>query len=118
MEQLREVVASTRSGANTLESKRSPGTRHQHYKPKARVVLIEHPDAAEKSAGAAYIGLAKSTTPFDHQLIADDLEAYARTLYEFLRDCDRRGIHTIYCQEVATTGIGMALMDRLRRAAE
>ena len=117
IEQLREVIPGTRISNENDAARRSPGTRHQHYKPTARVVLIDHPDAVEKSAGAAYIGLGRSITPFDHQLVCKDLNEYARELYEFLRDCDRRGITTIYCQTVPENGIGAALMDRLRRAA-
>jgi len=117
IEQLREVFPETRISGETDDARRSPGARHQHYKPAANVVLIEHPDAVEKSAGAAYIGLGRSITPFDHQLVCKGLSEYARQLYEFLRDCDRRGITTIYCQTVVECGIGAALMDRLRRAA-
>ncbi len=42
---------------------------------------------------------------------------YAAAFYEFLRECDRAGIDAIYCQSVEETEIGMALMDRMRRAA-
>ncbi|MFL6374815.1 MAG: L-threonylcarbamoyladenylate synthase [Pyrinomonadaceae bacterium] len=117
LEDLRTVISATRAGSVGDKTDRSPGTRHRHYKPTAKVVIIEHPDAIEKAAGTSYIGLGRSVTPFDHQLICRDVEDYARHLYEFLRDCDRRGIHTIYCQEVTESGIGVALMDRLRRAA-
>jgi L-threonylcarbamoyladenylate synthase len=116
-EQLREIIPATRISGDLDAAHRSPGTQHSHYKPDARVILISHPDAVEKAAGAAYIGLGKSITRFDHQLICKDMEEYARTVYEFLRESDRRGIHTIYCQEVTDSGIGRALMDRLRRAS-
>jgi L-threonylcarbamoyladenylate synthase len=117
LEELREIIPSTRVSSHHDEEKRSPGTRHKHYRPVAKVVLIDHPDAVEKAAGSAYIGLGSSVTPFDRQLICCDAEQYARAFYEFLRECDRRGIHTIYCQTVPETGIGTALMDRLRRSA-
>jgi L-threonylcarbamoyladenylate synthase len=117
LEQLREVIPATRMSSDIDDARRSPGTRHQHYKPSANVLLIDHPDAVEKAPGTAYIGLGRSVTPFDIQKICSDVDEYARELYEFLRECDRRGIHTIYCQVVSETGIGAALMDRLRRAA-
>ncbi|HEY2846942.1 MAG TPA: Sua5 family C-terminal domain-containing protein, partial [Pyrinomonadaceae bacterium] len=117
LEQLREIIPATRLSAEFDDARRSPGTRHQHYKPSAKVVLIDHPDALEKAPGTGYIGLAQSVTPFDHQRVCRDVDEYARELYEFLRECDRRAIHTIYCEVVSATGIGAALMDRLRRAA-
>jgi L-threonylcarbamoyladenylate synthase len=117
LEQLHEIIPATRLSGDLDATRRSPGTQHRHYKPDAKVILIEHPDAVEKAAGTAYIGLGSSITPFDHQHICKDAEEYARSLYEFLRESDRRGIHTIYCQEVIESGIGRALMDRLRRAS-
>jgi len=118
IEQLRGIVPNIRTSAGGDETKRSPGTRHRHYKPAAKVVIIPHPDGVERSAGSAYIGIAGSTSPFDYQLVCTDADQYARSFYEFLRECDRRLIGTIYCQEVDETGIGAALMDRMRRAAE
>jgi L-threonylcarbamoyladenylate synthase len=50
--------------------------------------------------------------------ICDSVEDYAHSLFEFFRECDRQGIDAIYCETVEETGIGAALMDRLRRAAE
>jgi L-threonylcarbamoyladenylate synthase len=117
LEQMRAIIPTVRISSASDDNWRSPGTRHRHYKPAAKVVLIDHPDAVEKSAGTAYIGLGRSITTFDHQLVCVDANEYARQLFEFLRECDRRGIHTIYCQQVPDSGIGTALMDRLRRAA-
>ena len=105
-------VVEVGSSAEPSQVLRSPGTRHRHYQPEARVILIEHPDAVEQAAGTGYIGLARSTVPFDHQLICSDVADYARRFYEFLRECDRRGIHTIYCQEVEETGVGAAQIGR------
>ena len=45
-------------------------------------------------------------------------EAYAHHLFDFMRRCDAAGVETIYCQTVEPTGIGAAIMDRLRRAAK
>ncbi|HEV7699209.1 MAG TPA: L-threonylcarbamoyladenylate synthase [Pyrinomonadaceae bacterium] len=119
IELLRQVVAGITANTTDIDAiKRSPGTRHSHYKPEAQVCLIEHPDAIESAAGSAYIGLAEPRVPFDYKLVCSDVDEYARSLFEFLRECDRRGIHTIYCQEVFEAGIGTALMDRLRRSAD
>ena len=51
-------------------------------------------------------------------MICRDVAEYAREIFEFLRECDRKGIRTVYCQSVSDAGIGTALMDRLRRASE
>ena len=45
------------------------------------------------------------------------LEDYAAGFYEFLRECDRKGINSIYVQIASQDGIGTALHDRQQRAA-
>jgi L-threonylcarbamoyladenylate synthase len=50
-------------------------------------------------------------------LVCGSLEEYARNLFAFFRDCDKANIRIVYCQTVEETGLGAALMDRLRRAA-
>ncbi len=47
-----------------------------------------------------------------------DCEEYASRLYEFFREADREGVTEIWCLTVDKQGIGVALMDRLQRAAE
>lgn len=101
-------------------SRRSPGTRHRHYAPDAQVVLVDHPAEAKATQAAAYIGLTPPSpqTPFSLHHICTTLEAYAQALYGFFRMCDAKGLRTIYCQRVPTDGLGLALMDRLNRAAK
>jgi L-threonylcarbamoyladenylate synthase len=116
IEQLREVIPDTQlSSGSDFASPRSPGLQHRHYSPRAKVVV----GSGDVSDGdTAFIGLNRPTGAFDHLRICTDLDEYARSLYEFFRECDRMGIKTIYCQPVAEKGIGMALMDRIKRAAE
>jgi L-threonylcarbamoyladenylate synthase len=55
---------------------------------------------------------------FDLIKICASAEEYAHEVFAFFRACDHARIETIYCEIVAEKGIGLALMDRLRRAAE
>ncbi len=50
--------------------------------------------------------------------ICASVEDYARTVFDFFRQCDRKNIEIIYCETVEEKGIGLALTDRLKRAAE
>jgi L-threonylcarbamoyladenylate synthase len=45
------------------------------------------------------------------------VQAYAHALFYVFRASEAAGCTTIYCQRVPDTGLGEALMDRLRRAA-
>ena len=116
------TVETLRSVAPALVSRpsdvrRSPGMCYRHYAPRARVVIVADSDHIEPYADAGFIGLTNPSRPFATQCIADDLEAYARELFSFFRTCEAYDVETIYCQAVPETGLGRALMDRLRRAA-
>lgn len=97
---------------------RSPGLKHKHYSPSATVKIIDDVSTLPAESRAAFIGLNTNATGLDKQFIARDVAAYAHNLYEFFRECDRAGIKTIYCEAVPEEGIGAALMDRIRRAAQ
>jgi L-threonylcarbamoyladenylate synthase len=96
---------------------RSPGLKHKHYAPTAAVVLIKRVVEMQSSGKAAFIGLNKQSANFDLTKICTDVEEYAHDVFAFFRRCDAENIETIYCETVAETGIGLALMDRLKRAA-
>ncbi|HKP67672.1 MAG TPA: L-threonylcarbamoyladenylate synthase [Pyrinomonadaceae bacterium] len=94
---------------------RSPGLRHKHYSPRATVVIA----GVGTSVGSddAFIGLQGPTGAPALTMICSSVGEYAHRLFEFFRECDRRGIKKIVCESVDEEGIGAALMDRIRRAA-
>lgn len=121
LERLQTVIPATRTALMDLDAtERSPGTRHRHYSPRAKVVLVDHPERVAQKSVAAFIGLPPDmpATGFRRECICATLDEYARELYLFFRRCDAEEIETIYCQTVPEKGIGRAIMDRLRRAAE
>jgi L-threonylcarbamoyladenylate synthase len=96
------------------EPARSPGVRHRHYSPQARVEIINAGTAP--SGRRAFIGMSPPDGGFEITRICGSIDEYARELYEFFRECDRQGIELIVCEPVPETGLGAALMDRIRRA--
>ncbi len=115
LDQLHGVVGEVRVDTPKAgEPVRSPGLRHKHYSPRARVIIANEP----YEDAAAFIGLHQPSKDAVFSRVCENTETYAHELFEFFRECDRRGIKNIYCEAVSETGIGAALMDRLRRAAE
>lgn len=96
---------------------RSPGLKHKHYSPRATVAIGTSLPLGF-AGRAAFIGTSMPRDVFAESRIAASVEEYAANLFEFFRECDRRGIDLIVCEAVPETGIGAALMDRIRRAAE
>ena len=121
LEHLRAVLPAVRTlEPEAPQAVRSPGTRYRHYAPRAQVRLVAHPSDAEPRSETAYIGLDAPETPdvFGLTMHCQSTEAYAHALFDFFRRCDAAGLETIYCQTLAPTGLGRALMDRLRRASQ
>jgi len=119
IEDLRMVVPNIEMFRDdAVGSPRSPGMKHRHYSPRAKVILTRNAASVELDKNDAYIGISKPATAHALSRIFDSVEEYAHSVFEFFRDCDRAGIKVIYCEVVSETGIGAALMDRLRRAAD
>ncbi len=119
LEQLQTIEPKTRIyQVSKSEQPKSPGLRHRHYSPQAKVVLISSKFKVQSSRLSAFIGLDKPDEKFDLVKICQSVEDYAHSLFDFFRQCDRKEIKEIFCQTVEEKGIGLALMDRLKRASE
>jgi L-threonylcarbamoyladenylate synthase len=107
----------------------SPGTRHPHYSPRARVVLVEQ-DAQEslervcrehlKDGSICFIGhtlLEIDDPSFNSIYMGSDAGDYAYSIYAALREADKMGPGVIVIEGISDAGEGGAVMDRLRRAA-
>ncbi len=117
LEQLRAVVPTTRaSTARDRAHGRSPGLKHRHYAPRARVVIVER-SPARLAARTAWIGIGAPPSDGIKKRKCCSVTEYARELFHFFRECEQAGARVIYCEAVPDRGIGHALMDRLRRAA-
>lgn len=120
LEQLQEIIPETKVyKVSRNEQPKSPGLKHKHYSPTAKVILVESGKCrVESEKRSAFIGLEKPKFEIDFAKICESVEEYAQTVFDFFRQCDRKSIKTIYCEKVEEKGIGLALMDRLKRASE
>jgi len=124
LEQLREIIPDIKGRAqmgSTEKTARSPGMKYRHYSPKPIVKLIDDPSEIPEAnlETSAYIGVSGTGLRKKLRLAMTCREdrAYARKLFHFFRACEKSGVRVIYCQKIPETGLGRALMDRLRRAA-
>jgi len=113
----------------------SPGVGLRHYAPRARLILVEAPLAELPlllaTTAARYPGekvgimlpaeIASCALPgatifqWGRWAAAEEL---ARTLYAGLRALDAQGCSVILCPTPGADGIGAAICDRLRKAAQ
>lgn len=109
----------------------APGTLEAHYAPRTPLHLFEKPDDFEPEEGKRYGLLSYRGEPKDgyidrHEWAETEIlspgkgklpEAAVRFFYA-LRVLDASGVDEIVAEPVSDVGIGSAIMDRLRRAAE
>ena len=112
---------------------KAPGMKYRHYAPKEPVYLLEGeavallPELVAKAvAQGIKIGVLCSSAmaaqlPQSPQVLlscwSDSREQLAGDLFYLLRDFDRTKPEVILAQGVSEDGIGLAIMNRLRKAA-
>lgn len=125
-EMLAEALGHPVRGGAPPSAAESPGTRHAHYMPKARVIPFDGdlPFGALGARAAALVCCREGPDLRDAQLHTgvlvyrfDSLEEYAKSLYRVFREADERGCDRIYAELPAPRGIGRALRDRILRAS-
>jgi len=128
LEQLEAHLGRVRvASGDDVAAGRSPGLRFRHYAPRARVILIDAGAGEEAvlswlDGGKSVALMVQRSVRLDRpglrvRSMPVDLEAYARELFEALRDLDATGVDAIFVEGIAEVGLGRAIMDRLRRAA-
>jgi len=101
----------------------APGCLKKHYAPSAELRIIKRGEAAPGGTSSAYIafsaepdnaaayGMVKVLSP------SGDLKQAAANLFYVLHELENSEIDRIYAEEVPPQGLGLAIMDRLRRGA-
>lgn len=110
------VVVETAATATPL----APGQLAHHYAPRTPVRIVDSPAPAAERARAGFIGLSRSPEGYAHvRRLSErgDLREAAARLFETLHELDDLGLERIDAEPIAETGLGVAIMDRLRRAS-
>jgi len=94
----------------------APGMLKSHYAPNANVRL----NVTKPNVGEAYLGFGPDLS--EGQFVRNlsdtaDLAEAANNLFQFLRELDASGATTIAVAPIPNEGIGVAINDRLARAA-
>lgn len=99
-------------------SVRASGTLASHYAPHATVHIVAAADFTPQP-GAGLLADASIPTPegMVRLLAATDVGDYARGLYAALRASDEHGLADVVAVLPEDAGLGIAVRDRLRRAA-
>jgi L-threonylcarbamoyladenylate synthase len=118
-----------------IQKARSPGVKHKHYAPNAEVILVE-------GEASKVVGKVKELVDFYKQenkrvgvLTTDEnfgsyradvvkslgsrrnLTVIANNLFRLLREFDSEKVDVIIAEGLPLEGLGLAVMNRLRKAA-
>lgn len=124
-EALEDVLGRPLPVAGAASGVRAPGMLESHYAPRAGVVLSEAGEVAARAqaaaaAGARVVVLAPPGLHLEAGLtrleVPADAADFARVLYDRLREADALG-ELLIIVPPAESGLGLAVADRLRRAA-
>lgn len=135
LEQLREVLGEVELDSAVLNKLKdgqkaaSPGMKYKHYAPKANVILLKCTDDDFINyvnrcggSGVAVLCCDEDVEKLSVKYISlgkrNDYEAHAQRLFDSLRRIDGYGnIVTVYTRLPSTDGVGLAVYNRLIRAA-
>jgi len=116
------------SKLNPQEKVISPGTKYKHYSPKAKVILIK----ASSEKYAKFVNskssenllslcfeedISKLNVPYISYGSKNDYSFQAQKLFESLREADDKKVSIIYAHACNIEGVGIAVYNRLVRAA-
>ena len=114
---------------------RSPGQKYRHYAPRAEMVLYSGEPgrvvsemvkrAKEEELQGKKVGLLvtqenRDQYPFENLVVmgsSREMKTIAHSLFDSIRKLDEMGVDLILCESVAEDHIGMAIMNRLVKAA-
>lgn len=118
------VAPAVLEGMKNDEVAASPGMKYKHYAPKAKVVIVN----ADKKEYEEFVNAQKGVFAlcFDDDEVTipkvtfgrenDDL-SQAKELFDALRELDEMGAKKVYARIPHKDGVGMAVYNRLIRAA-
>lgn len=106
----------------------SPGMKYKHYSPRANVTILQGTDEQYRAFVNSHAGEGVLALCYDEDAPGlcvpvlcyggqHDDSALARELFDALRAADERGAKQVYARCPAPQGVGLAVYNRLMRAA-
>jgi L-threonylcarbamoyladenylate synthase len=124
VEDLKDVVGEVELRINTSSNPNSPGQLKSHYAPKIPLRLGKIKEMLTEHEGKKIAVLTFSQNYFSDDIVGEsvlspgrDLHMAARNLFTAFRKLDNSGADIILAERFPEFGLGLAINDRLERAA-
>mgnify|MGYP000276284427 FL=1 len=130
-----EIDSALKSKPTENFKPKAPGMKYRHYAPKAHLKIIKGKNEKtieiineilenyiEKGNDVAILTTNENLNKFNSGKVIslgseNNLNEIAKNLFETLRKCDDLGVQHILCQGFEEKGVGLAIMNRLNKAA-
>ncbi len=133
LEMLRVVIPNTRLHPSLLSDKTeetpaSPGMKYTHYSPNAEVILVYCQKRDFLSYFKEHLKEEECVFLFCEEYdrfcgnkmclgSQEDLNQMAHVIFRLLKEVDAKGYRTVYIPAVEETGIGLSIMNRLKKSS-
>lgn len=136
---LRVLIPAFAKGLNEAEVALSPGTKYRHYSPQTRLVLVEAGhcltpatyleyvkslinEYLQRSLKIAIICSRETCSSYGNSITLEigsrsNLYEVAKNLFKKLREIDELGVDIAISESFDEHGVGLAIMNRLRKAS-
>lgn len=121
-EEIERIIGMLQIAEDPAARIESPGQLKSHYAPKTPVRIVGGIDEVPRAGGIGVLAFTGTPRHTDFSAVeilspSGDLREAAARLFLCLHNLDSRGVSVIYAESVPETGLGLAIMNRLRRAA-
>ncbi|MFA4640685.1 L-threonylcarbamoyladenylate synthase [Pyrococcus kukulkanii] len=133
LEEIEKVIGEVRIHpavyGKRVDLAKAPGMKYRHYAPNAEVIVVEGSrekveekireiigEFKRKGKRVGVIGSGRYNAD-EFFFLGNTVEDVARNLFKALRHMDRAGVDVVLAEGVEEKGLGLAVMNRLRKAA-
>lgn len=114
LEDIQKVLPDVRLFRKEEISNKSPGMKYKHYSPRAKIFLFE--DSAKDKISEFESDLKSKGFNVKVLHLSNSVEC-SHSLFDDFRRYDKRGVDYILINAISEKGIGLAIMNRVRKAA-
>ncbi len=119
-----------KGGARGKMIARAPGMKYKHYAPKAHLIVIKKSanfwaqvrklssNYAKNKVGVITSKNSRDRNGFIVKSLGRNAKQAAKNIFRIFREFDRSGVEIIISEGIPEKGLGMAVMNRMRKAAD